>query len=37
VKPEQIETESMRREVARLKAERDVLKMAAAYFVKDAM
>lgn len=35
MKPEQLEIERLRREVARLKAERDILKKAAAYFAKD--
>ena len=35
MKPEQLEIEKLRREVARLKAERDILKKAAAYFAKD--
>jgi len=35
MKPEQQEIERLRREVARLKAERDILKKAAAYFAKD--
>ena len=35
MKPEQVELERLRREVARLKAERDILKKAAAYFAKD--
>ena len=36
VKPEQLEVERLRREVAKLKAERDILKKAAAYFARDA-
>ena len=36
VKPEQAELDRLRREVARLKAERDILKKAAAYFARDA-
>ncbi|ERF83872.1 MAG: transposase [Bradyrhizobium sp. DFCI-1] len=36
MKPEQQEIERLRREVARLKAERDILKKAAAYFAKEA-
>ncbi|SFH14302.1 transposase, partial [Methylobacterium gossipiicola] len=32
MKPEQIEIDRLRKEVARLKAERDILKKAAAYF-----
>jgi transposase len=35
MKPEQQEIERLRREVAKLKAERDILKKAAAYFAKD--
>ena len=35
MKPEQIEIERLRREVAKLKAERDILKKAAAYFARD--
>ena len=35
MKPEQAELERLRREVAKLKAERDILKKAAAYFAKD--
>jgi transposase len=35
LKPEQLEIERLRREVAKLKAERDILKKAAAYFAKD--
>jgi transposase len=37
MKPEQLEIERLRREVAKLKAERDILKEAAAYFAKDQM
>ena len=37
MKPEQAEIESLRREVAKLKMERDVLKKAAAYFAKESM
>lgn len=37
VRPEQQEIERLRREVARLKAERDILKKAAAYFAKDSI
>ena len=36
MKPEQLEIERLRREVQRLKAERDILKKAAAYFAKEA-
>ena len=35
-KPEQLEIEKLRREVAKLKAERDILKKAAAYFARDS-
>ena len=35
VKPEQLEITQLRRGVARLKAERDILKKAAAYFAKE--
>ena len=35
MKPEQLEIERLRREVQKLKAERDILKKAAAYFAKD--
>ena len=35
-KPEQLEIERLRREVAKLKAERDILKKAAAYFAKES-
>jgi transposase len=35
MKPEQLEIERLRREVIKLKAERDILKKAAAYFAKD--
>jgi transposase len=35
VKPEQLELTQLRREVAKLKAERDILKKAAAYFAKE--
>ena len=35
MKPDQLELERLRREVARLKAERDILKKAAAYFAKE--
>ena len=37
MKPEQLEIERLRREVTRLKAERDILKKAAAYFAKDSI
>ena len=35
MKPEQLEIEKLRREVAKLKVERDILKKAAAYFARD--
>ena len=35
MRPEQAEIERLRREVQKLKAERDILKKAAAYFAKD--
>ena len=35
MKPEQLEIGKLRREVAKLKAERDILKKAAAYFARD--
>ena len=35
--PEQQELERLRKEVVRLKAERDILKQAAAYYAKDAI
>jgi len=37
MKPEQLEIARLKREVARLKAERDILKKAAAYFAKESM
>lgn len=37
MKPEQLEIERFRREVTKLKAERDILKKAAAYFARDAI
>ena len=37
MKPEQLEIERLRREVVKLKAERDILKKAAAYFAKESM
>ena len=37
MKPEQLEIERLRREVARLKAERDILKKAAAYFARGSI
>jgi transposase len=36
-KPEQEEIDRLRKEVAKLKAERDILKKAAAYFAKDQL
>jgi transposase len=36
VKPEQQEINALRREVAKLKAERDILKKAAAYFARES-
>jgi transposase len=36
VKPEQLEIDRLRREVTRLKAERDILKKAAAFFAREA-
>ena len=37
MKPEQSEIARLKREVAKLKAERDILKKAAAYFAKESM
>ena len=37
MKPEQLEIDHLRKEVVRLKAERDILKKAAAYFARDAI
>lgn len=37
LKPEQQEIERLRRELARMKAERDILKKAAAYFAKESI
>ena len=37
MKPEQLEIERLRREVTKLKAERDILKKAAAYFAREAV
>ena len=37
VKPEQMEIDRLRRELAKLKAERDILKKAAAYFARDSI
>ena len=36
-KPEQLEIERLRREGTKLKAERDILKKAAAYFAKESI
>jgi transposase len=36
VKPEQLEIDRLRREVTKLKAERDILKKAAAYFARES-
>jgi len=36
MKPERQEIERLRREVAKLKAERDILKKAAAWFAKES-
>jgi transposase-like protein len=36
LKPEQLEIAQLKREVIRLKAERDILKKAAAYFAKES-
>ena len=37
MKPEQAEIERLKKEVAKLKQERDILKKAAAYFAKESM
>jgi transposase len=37
MKPEQLEIAPLRKEVAKLKAERDILKKAEAYFAKDSL
>lgn len=37
MKPEQLEIERLRREVIKLKAERDILKKAAAFFARDVI
>ena len=37
MKPEQFEIDRLRKEVAKLKAERDILKKAAAYFAREAI
>ena len=36
MKPEQAEIERLKKEVAKLKMERDILKKAAAYFAKES-
>lgn len=36
MKPEQLEIDRLRREVAKLNAERDILKTAAAYFARES-
>jgi transposase len=37
MKPDQVEIERLRREVTKLKTERDILKKAAAYFAKESL
>ena len=37
IKPEQAEIDRLRKEVAKLKMKRDILKKAAAYFAKESM
>jgi transposase len=37
MRPEQLEIDRLRREVAKLKAERDILKKAAAFFAREAI
>ena len=37
MKPEQAEIDRLRKEVAKLKMERDILKKAAAYFAKESI
>ncbi len=37
MKPDHLEIERLRREVTKLKAERDILKKAAAYFAKESL
>ena len=37
MKPEQLEIDRLRKEVAKLKAERDILKKATAYFAREAI
>jgi transposase len=36
MKPEQLEIAQLKRQVTKLKAERDILKKAAAYFAKES-
>lgn len=36
MKPDQLESERLRREVIKLNAERDILRKAAAYFAKES-
>ena len=37
MKPEKLEIERLRREVAKLKVERDILKKATAYFAREQL
>ena len=37
LKPDQLEIDRLRREVSKLKAERDILKKAAAYFARESI
>jgi transposase len=37
MKPEQLEIDRLRKEVVKLKAERDILKKAAAFFAREAI
>ena len=37
MKPDQLEVDRLRREVTKLKAERDILKKAAAYFARESI
>jgi len=37
MKPEEMEIDRLRRELTKLKAERDILKKAAAYFARDSI
>jgi transposase len=37
MRPEQLEIDRLRKEIAKLKAERDILKKAAAYFAREAI